>query len=135
MSCGRAITTAPTSLGLVSTRIASGSAVSSCSGRVIRSKNRATGRKQSLTLTSLPLPVAHAVLGGHVAHDRLRGGQAHGGAGRLGEPRAGIGLGHRILLRYTRATAGLAISSTSTQASRSLERTIASITRALACAS
>ena len=49
-SCGSAITTAPVSAGSVSTRIASGSAVSSCSGRVMRSKKRATGRKQSLTL-------------------------------------------------------------------------------------
>ena len=52
MSCGSAITTAPASAGLVSTRIASGSAVSSCSGRVMRSKKRATGRKQSFTETS-----------------------------------------------------------------------------------
>ena len=45
------IVTAPVSTGLVRIRIASGSAVSSCSGRLIRSKNRLTGRKQSFTLT------------------------------------------------------------------------------------
>jgi hypothetical protein len=51
-SCGNEIVTAPVSAGLVRTRIASGSAVRSCSGRLMRSKNRLTGRKQSLTLTS-----------------------------------------------------------------------------------
>ena len=52
MSCGSEITTAPVSAGLVSTRIACGSAVSNCSGRVIRSKNRDTGRNASLTVAS-----------------------------------------------------------------------------------
>ena len=52
MSCGKAIVTAPVSAGSVSTRMASGNAVRSCSGREIRSKKRLTGRKQSFTLTS-----------------------------------------------------------------------------------
>ena len=51
-SCGSAIVTVPVSAGSVSTRIASGSAVRSCSGREIRSKKRLIGRKQSLTLMS-----------------------------------------------------------------------------------
>jgi hypothetical protein len=42
-SWGSDSTTAPVSTGSVSTRIACGSAVSSCSGRLIRSKNRETG--------------------------------------------------------------------------------------------
>ena len=41
--------TAPVSAGSVSTRIASSAAVTSCSGRSIRSKKRETGLKQSLT--------------------------------------------------------------------------------------
>ena len=52
MSCGSESTTAPASTGSVSTRMAAGSAVSSCSGRVMRSKNRQTGRNASLTVTS-----------------------------------------------------------------------------------
>jgi hypothetical protein len=43
---------APVSAGSSSTRIASGSAVISCSARVMRSKNRLSGRKLSLTLAS-----------------------------------------------------------------------------------
>src|SRR6185312_11197144 len=45
-------TTAPASTGSVRTRMAAGSAVSSCSGRVMRSKKRQTGRNASLTVTS-----------------------------------------------------------------------------------
>ena len=41
--------TAPVSAGSVSTRMALSAAAGSCSGRVIRSKNRDTGRRQSLT--------------------------------------------------------------------------------------
>src|SRR6266496_567217 len=52
MSCGSESTTAPASTGSVSTRMAAGSAVSSCSGRVMRSKKRQTGRNASLTVTS-----------------------------------------------------------------------------------
>jgi hypothetical protein len=55
MSCGSEITTAPVSTGSVSTRIAVGSAVSNCSGRVMRSKNRDTGRNTSLTDVSASL--------------------------------------------------------------------------------
>ena len=44
--------TAPVSAGEVSTRIASGRAVTICSGRWMRSQYRETGRKQSLTETS-----------------------------------------------------------------------------------
>ena len=51
-SCGSEIVTVPVSAGSVRTRIASGSAVRSCSGREMRSKKRLSGRKQSLTLTS-----------------------------------------------------------------------------------
>ena len=47
---GRDSTTAPVSAGLASTRKALGSAVISCSGRVIRSKNAETGRNESLTV-------------------------------------------------------------------------------------
>ena len=53
MSCGSAIVTAPVSAGSVSTRMASGSENRICSGRVIRSKNRETTRKQSVTLMSM----------------------------------------------------------------------------------
>ena len=48
-SCGRASVTAPVSAGDVRTRIASGSAATICSGRLIRSQYRDTGLKQSLT--------------------------------------------------------------------------------------
>ncbi len=41
--------TAPAASGSSSTRIASGSAASSCSGRAMRSKKRLTGRRHSLT--------------------------------------------------------------------------------------
>ena len=41
--------TAPVSAGLVITRIASGSEVNICSGRVTRSKKRLTTRKVSVT--------------------------------------------------------------------------------------
>ena len=41
--------TAPVSAGSVSTRIAASSAEGSCSGRLIRSKKRDTGRNASLT--------------------------------------------------------------------------------------
>ena len=51
-SWGMARTTAPVSAGSVSTRMAFSSEGMSCSGRLIRSKKRATGRKQSLTVTS-----------------------------------------------------------------------------------
>ena len=44
--------TAPVSTGSVRTRIAASSAEGSCSGRLIRSKNREIGRKASLTDTS-----------------------------------------------------------------------------------
>ena len=56
-SWGRAMVTAPVSAGSVRTRIASGSAVSSCSGRMIRSKKRA----------DRPEAVVHA----HVRVDRV----------------------------------------------------------------
>ena len=48
-SCGRARVTGPQSAGSVSTRATWGSVERSCSGRVIRSKYRDTGRKASLT--------------------------------------------------------------------------------------
>ena len=51
-SCGSARVTAPVSAGSVRTRIAASSAAGSCSGRLIRSQNRETGLKVSLTLTS-----------------------------------------------------------------------------------
>ncbi len=51
-SWGSDSTTAPVSTGSVSTRIACGSAVSSCSGRLIRSKNRDIGRNASFTVAS-----------------------------------------------------------------------------------
>ena len=51
-SCGRQIVTAPVSAGSVSTRIAPSNDGMSCSGRLIRSKKRDTGRKTSLTDTS-----------------------------------------------------------------------------------
>lgn len=51
-SCGSEIVAAPVSAGSVSTRIAPSSAAGSCSGRLTRSKNRDSGRKASLTLTS-----------------------------------------------------------------------------------
>jgi hypothetical protein len=41
--------TAPVSTGSVSTRIAASALEMSCSGRLIRSQKRETGRKQSLT--------------------------------------------------------------------------------------
>ena len=44
--------TAPVSTGSVSTRIAASRADGSCSGRLMRSKKRDTGRKASLTETS-----------------------------------------------------------------------------------
>jgi hypothetical protein len=52
VSCGSASVTAPVSAGSVSTRMAASSAAGSCSGRQIRSKQRDTGRRQSLTETS-----------------------------------------------------------------------------------
>ncbi len=52
-SWGRAIVTAPVSAGSVSTRMAASREGMSCSGRLTRSKKRATGRKQSLTVTSM----------------------------------------------------------------------------------
>ena len=51
-SWGSDSTTAPVSTGSVSTRIACGSAVSSCSGRLMRSKNREIGRNASFTVAS-----------------------------------------------------------------------------------
>ncbi len=51
-SWGKASVTAPVSAGSVSTRMAASIAEGSCSGRQMRSKNRDTGRKVSLTLTS-----------------------------------------------------------------------------------
>jgi hypothetical protein len=45
--------TAPVSTGSVSTRIADSSAAGSCSGRLTRSQYRDTGRKASLTETSM----------------------------------------------------------------------------------
>ncbi len=44
--------TAPVSTGSVSTRIAASAPAMSCSGRLMRSKKRDTGRKASLTETS-----------------------------------------------------------------------------------
>ena len=51
-SWGRESTTAPVSAESVSTRMAAGALDSSCSGRLIRSKKRETGRNASLTETS-----------------------------------------------------------------------------------
>ncbi len=51
-SWGSASVTAPVSTGSVSVRTAARAAPISCSGRLIRSKYRETGRKTSLTLTS-----------------------------------------------------------------------------------
>jgi hypothetical protein len=48
-SCGSDSTTAPVSAGSVNTRIAAGNAVNNASGRLIRSKNRDTGRNASFT--------------------------------------------------------------------------------------
>ena len=74
------ITTAPASAGSVSTRMAAGSAVSSCSGRVMRSKKRQTGRNASLTVTSastrvLQLLQHRALVPGRVG---VAGQQQHG---------------------------------------------------------
>ena len=54
-SCGRAMVTAPASVGSVSTRMAPSSAAGSCSGRHTRSKNLDSGRKASFTEMSYPL--------------------------------------------------------------------------------
>ena len=51
-SWGMAMVTAPVSAGSVSTRMALSRDGISCSGRLMRSKKRETGRKQSLTVTS-----------------------------------------------------------------------------------
>ena len=51
-SWGMAMVTAPVSAGSVSTRMAFSSEGMSCSGRLMRSKKRETGRKASLTETS-----------------------------------------------------------------------------------
>ena len=75
--------TAPVSAGSVSTRIAASSDSGSCSGRLIRSQNRDTGLKQSLTLTSSDVRVLelleHGV--GHPGREDVAGQQQHRDAG------------------------------------------------------
>ena len=56
MSCGSESITAPVFTGSVSTRMASGSAVSRCSGRVSGRRSGMTGRNASLTVTSASRP-------------------------------------------------------------------------------